>query len=76
MDRREQKRTIAHRDPPGAPTFRLIEAGNMLFLTLHELSHTVMTEFTIPVLGRIEDAADSFAVTRLIGLRAYVITYR
>jgi hypothetical protein len=43
-------------------------AGNMLFVTLHELGHTVMTEFAIPVLGRIEDAADSYAVTRLIRL--------
>ena len=38
--------------------------GNMLFVMLHELSHAVVSEFDIPVLGRDEDAADDFAVQR------------
>jgi Putative metallopeptidase len=38
--------------------------GNMLFVMLHELSHAVVSEFDIPVLGRDEDAADDFAVLR------------
>jgi hypothetical protein len=43
-------------------------AGNMLFVVLHELGHTITTEFGIPILGRKEDAADSYAVLRLIRL--------
>jgi hypothetical protein len=40
--------------------------GNMLFVMLHELAHTATSQMKIPVLGRREDAADMFAVTRLI----------
>ena len=43
-------------------------AGNMLFVLLHELGHAVASEMDIPVLGKAEDAADSFAATRLIRL--------
>jgi hypothetical protein len=43
-------------------------AGNVLFVVLHELGHTITTEFGIPILGRKEDAADSYAVMRLIKL--------
>jgi hypothetical protein len=53
-----------------SPNFRqqLMEfvAGNMLFVLLHELGHAAVSEFDIPVLGKDEDAADSFAATRLI----------
>ena len=53
-----------------SPKFRqqLMEfvAGNMLFVLLHELGHAAVSEFDIPVLGKDEDAADSFAATRLI----------
>jgi Putative metallopeptidase len=53
-----------------SPNFRqqLMEfvAGNMLFALLHELGHATVSEFDIPVLGKDEDAADSFAATRLI----------
>jgi hypothetical protein len=42
--------------------------GNMLFVLLHELGHTAVDEFGLYVLGREEDAADSFAVVRLLGL--------
>jgi len=42
--------------------------GDMLFVLLHEMAHAVVAELGIPVLGRGEDAADSFAATRLIRL--------
>jgi hypothetical protein len=35
--------------------------GNMLFVLVHELGHTVISEMGLPVLGREEDAADAFA---------------
>jgi Putative metallopeptidase len=57
-----------------SPKYRqgLVEfvSGNMLFVLLHELAHALTTQMDIPILGRKEDAADSFAVTRLIGLDA------
>jgi len=40
--------------------------GNMLFVLLHETAHNIITEFSIPVLGRQEDAADVFAVLTLL----------
>jgi hypothetical protein len=43
-------------------------AGNMLFVLLHEMAHAAVSEMGIPVLGKDEDAADSFAATRLIKL--------
>jgi hypothetical protein len=41
-------------------------AGNLLFVLLHELAHAAITEMGLPVLGRMEDAADTFAALRLI----------
>ncbi len=41
-------------------------AGNMLFVLLHELGHAAITQMGLPVLGRMEDAADSFATLMLI----------
>jgi hypothetical protein len=53
-----------------SPKYRqqLVEfvSGNMLFVLLHELAHAAVAEMAIPVLGKDEDAADSFAATRLI----------
>jgi hypothetical protein len=43
-------------------------AGNMLFVLLHELGHAAVHELDIPVLGREEDAADAFAIQRLLGI--------
>jgi hypothetical protein len=43
-------------------------AGNMLFVLLHELAHATVSELGLYVLGREEDAADSFAVVRLLGV--------
>jgi hypothetical protein len=47
---------------------KLVEfvTGNMLFVLLHELAHTTVDEFDLPVLGREEDAADDFAAVRLL----------
>jgi len=42
--------------------------GNVLFAMLHELGHVVITEMELPVVGKEEDAADSFAAVRLIRL--------
>ena len=36
--------------------------GNTLFVMAHEMGHALMYEMNMPVLGREEDAADSFAV--------------
>jgi Putative metallopeptidase len=36
--------------------------GNVIFATLHEVGHMVISEMGLPVLGREEDAADAFAV--------------
>ena len=40
--------------------------GNMLFVGFHELGHAVIQELGLPVLGREEDAADSFATLALL----------
>src|SRR3954463_16242960 len=40
--------------------------GNTLFVLLHELGHVLITEMKLPVLGRAEDAADTFAALRLL----------
>ena len=40
--------------------------GNMLFVLLHEIGHTAISQMGLPVLGRPEDAADSFAAVGLI----------
>src|SRR6266436_2435982 len=42
--------------------------GNTLFAMLHELGHAAVGELGLPVLGKDEDAADSFAAVRLIRL--------
>jgi hypothetical protein len=41
-------------------------SGNLLFTLLHEMAHAAINQFDLPVLGKEEDAADSFAATRLI----------
>jgi hypothetical protein len=41
-------------------------AGNTLVLLLHELGHAHIAEMHLPVLGREEDAADTFAALRLL----------
>ena len=41
-------------------------SGNILFVICHEVAHAAMTQMRLPVLGKVEDAADSFATLRLI----------
>jgi len=41
-------------------------SGNMLFVLLHEMAHVSITQMGLPVLGRMEDAADTYATLRLI----------
>jgi hypothetical protein len=36
--------------------------GNMLFAVVHEFGHAVINEMQVPVIGRMEDGADSFAI--------------
>jgi hypothetical protein len=43
-------------------------SGNLLFVLCHEMAHAAMTQMGLPVLGKVEDAADSFATVRMIGL--------
>jgi hypothetical protein len=47
---------------------KLVEfvSGNMLFVLLHEMAHVSITQMGLPVLGRTEDAADTYAALRLI----------
>ena len=40
--------------------------GNTLFVLLHELGHVIIDEMKLPVLGRQEDTADTFAALRLL----------
>src|SRR5262245_20564642 len=41
-------------------------AGNMLFVGFHEMGHALVSELRLPVLGREEDAADSFATLAML----------
>jgi Putative metallopeptidase len=41
-------------------------SGNMLFVLLHEMAQVSITQMRLPVLGRMEDAADTYAALRLI----------
>jgi Putative metallopeptidase len=47
---------------------RLIEfvTGNLLFGLLHEIGHAIIVEMNLPVLGRMEDAADSYAIVAML----------
>lgn len=40
--------------------------GNVVFVLLHELSHLIIQDFEVPVLGNSEDAADTLAAVSLI----------
>ena len=40
--------------------------GNTLFVVLHELGHVIIDEMKLPVLGREEDAADTFAALTML----------
>ena len=40
--------------------------GNTLFVLLHEIGHAAIADFGLHVLGREEDAADEFAILRML----------
>ena len=40
--------------------------GNTLFVLLHEMGHLIIDEMKLPVLGRLEDTADTFAALRML----------
>jgi Putative metallopeptidase len=40
--------------------------GNILFVMLHELGHAAIADLELPVLGKEEDAADEFAILRML----------
>ena len=50
-------------------------AGNVLFVLTHELAHALIGEMDLYVLGREEDAADAFAVTRMLDVGTEVSTH-
>ena len=52
--------------PPQRKDLIEFVTGNMLFATLHELGHTHIQEMGLYVLGREEDAADSYAISTLL----------
>src|SRR5215475_11390118 len=41
-------------------------AGNTLFILLHEMGHVHISEMNLPVLGREEDEADTYAAIMLL----------
>src|SRR5260370_8123234 len=63
MDSSPRLRDLSHERRRGIVQF---VAGNMLFTLLHEMGHAHITEMGLPVLGRDEDAADSFAVVTML----------
>jgi hypothetical protein len=50
--------------------------GNMLFVVAHEMGHAVISELKLPVLGREEDAADTFAIMGALTGVANDFSYR
>jgi hypothetical protein len=58
-----QLKKLTHEDRESAVAFVF---GNMLFVLLHELAHAAIADLEIPVLGREEDAADEFAILRML----------
>jgi len=58
-----QLRKLTQQDRENAVAFVV---GNMLFVLLHELAHAVIADLEIPVLGWVEDAADQFAILRML----------
>ena len=48
----------------------------MLFVVAHEMGHAVISELKLPVLGREEDAADTFAIIAALTGVANDFSYR
>jgi hypothetical protein len=43
-------------------------SGNLLFVLNHEMAHAAITQMGLPVVGKMEDAADSYATLRVLGI--------
>jgi hypothetical protein len=52
--------------PPQLKDLVEFVTGNILFALLHEMGHMHIQEMGLPVLGREEDAADSYAIAALL----------
>jgi Putative metallopeptidase len=50
----------------------IFTVGNMLYGVFHEMGHAVISEMQLPVVGREEDAADSFAIVAALKLMTNV----
>ena len=64
----KQEKHLSHRSDEQRRAITRFIAGNMLFVLLHEVGHTLITEMGLPVLGREEDAADAFASIAMLGM--------
>jgi len=42
--------------------------GNVAFVLTHEMGHVIVSELGLPVLGRLEDAADAFAIVAMLNM--------
>ncbi len=58
-------RAIADDNPGESDRIRFV-IDNVIFVTLHEFAHLIIEDFGVPVLGNIEDAADTLAAVTLI----------
>jgi Putative metallopeptidase len=58
-------RVTAPSDPAQQDRVNFV-VGNMVFVGLHEMGHTMVDQLRLPLLGRSEDAADSFATLALL----------
>jgi hypothetical protein len=63
---RENKPRFKDLSPQYVQELAEFVTGNMLFVLLHEMAHVSITQMELPVLGRMEDAADTYAALRLI----------
>ena len=50
--------------------------GNLLFVLGHELGHAVISEFDLPVLGREEDTADVYAISKSLTIVNNELSHR
>jgi hypothetical protein len=57
---------IAKLSPDDAARLASFVVGNLYFVLVHEFGHAVISQLELPVLGREEDAADSFATLSML----------
>jgi len=65
----EAVQTIAQAAREGETRTSSVGESALLFALLHEVGHAVIAKYSIPVLGRTEDAADAFATYVLLNNR-------